>query len=204
VSDLTPHDDASQASNRRPLRVDAQANRNRILDRAEEVFGCGGQTMSTEEVARLAGVGIATVFRHFPTKTDLLQAVLIRRLERLRQQAQAKSDNIAPGEAFFDFFRHLVIDAPSKIAIGEALDEAGGSRNDQIIEASQALRNAVGMLLGRAQRAGSIRADVDLAEVYALLIATSRAAAQANLTGEVTQRALNIIFDGLKPQATSR
>jgi hypothetical protein len=58
-------------------RVDARANRGRTLDVAEEVFGKGGESASTEEVARLAGVGIATVFRHFPTKAALLQAVLV-------------------------------------------------------------------------------------------------------------------------------
>ena len=73
-------------------RADARANRVRILDVAEEVFGKGGESASTEEVARLAGVGIATVFRHFPTKAALLEAVLARRFDRLREQAEALLD----------------------------------------------------------------------------------------------------------------
>src|SRR5882762_3274914 len=95
----------------RAQRVDARANRGRILDVAEEVFGKGGESASTEEVALLAGVGIATVFRHFPTKAALLQAVLVRRFDRLREQAEALLDNTDPDIAFFDFFRHLVADA---------------------------------------------------------------------------------------------
>jgi len=78
-----------ETGGRRAQRIDARANRGRILDVAEEVFGQGGESASTEEVARLAGVGIATVFRHFPTKAALLEAVLTRRFDRLREQGVA-------------------------------------------------------------------------------------------------------------------
>src|SRR2546421_2636581 len=105
----------------RAQRVDARTNRARILDVAEEVFGKGGESASTEEVARLAGVGIATVFRHFPTKAALLEAVLVRRFDRLREQAETLLEATDPGRAFFDFFGHLVADAATKIAIAEAL-----------------------------------------------------------------------------------
>jgi AcrR family transcriptional regulator len=181
----------------RPQRVDARANRGRILDVAEEVFGKGGESASTEEVARLAGVGIATVFRHFPTKAALLQAVLVRRFDRLREDAEALLDTTDPGTAFFDFFRHLVADAATKIAIGEALYDAGGERGGEATQASNGLRRAVGALLQRAQQAGAVRDDVELPEVYTLLVAVSRAAAQADLDEEVRGRALTIVFDGL-------
>jgi AcrR family transcriptional regulator len=185
----------------RPQRVDARANRGRILDVAEEVFGKGGESASTEEVARLAGVGIATVFRHFPTKAALLQAVLVRRFDRLREDAEALLDTTDPGTAFFDFFRHLVADAATKIAIGEALYDAGGERGGEATQASNGLRRAVGALLQRAQQAGAVRDDVELPEVYTLLVAVSRAAAQADLDEEVRGRALTIVFDGLTPAA---
>jgi AcrR family transcriptional regulator len=183
-----------------PRRVDARANRGRILDVAEEVFGAGGESASTEEVARLAGVGIATVFRHFPTKAALLQAVLVRRFERLREQAEALLDDEEPGSAFYTFFRHLVADAATKIAIGEALLDAGGDGDGEAFQASNGLRRAVGALLERAQRAGAVREDVELPEVYALLVGMSRAAAYAGLDDEVTARALAIVFDGLAPR----
>ncbi|MCE7001382.1 TetR/AcrR family transcriptional regulator [Kibdelosporangium philippinense] len=174
------------------MRVDARINRDRILDTAEEVFGAGGASASTEEVARLAGVGIATVFRHFPTKAILLEAVLVRRFDRLRAQAEALLDAADPGPAFLDFFAQVVADATSKIAIGEALLDAGGN-GDDATQSSQKLRETVGILLKRAQEAGSIRADVELPEVYALLVATS----QARLETEVKERMLAIVFDGL-------
>ena len=184
----------------RARRVDAQANRDRILDVAEEVFGAGGESASTEEVARLAGVGIATVFRHFPTKAALLEAVLVRRFDRLGDQAEARLDSPDPGAAFFDFFRHLVADAKTKIAIGDALLDAGGDPDGEAARASNGLRRAVGALLRRAQQVGAVRDDAELPEVYALLVATSRAAAHPGLDDEVKDRALAIVFDGLAPR----
>ena len=185
----------------RPLRADARANRSRILQVAEEVFGTGGELASTEEVARLAGIGIATVFRHFPTKAALLEAVFVRRLERLRDQARALADAADPGRALFGFFAHTVADAATKLAIADALADEGGQAAAGTIQASDDLRRAVGVLLRRAQEAGAVRDDVDLPELYALLIGTSRAAAYAHLDTEVQARALAIVFDGLAAQA---
>ncbi|EFL22277.1 TetR family transcriptional regulator [Streptomyces himastatinicus ATCC 53653] len=189
---------------RRPQRADARTNRERILSVAEEVFGRGGQLASTEEVARLANVGIATVFRHFPTKAALLEAVLVQRFDRLREQAESLFHAADPGAAFFGFFSHLVADAPGKIAIGEALYEAGGGNGGDAARASDGLRRAVGLLLQHAQRDGAVRGDVELPEVYALLVATSRASAPAHLDEEVRDRMLAIVFDGLAPLRNAR
>src|ERR1700680_1105959 len=92
----------------RPLRADAQRNRARLLDVAEVVFASKGIAASTEEIAREAGVGIGTVFRHFPTKEALLEAVFVRRLEQLAAHADALADAYDPGAAFFTFFSHVV------------------------------------------------------------------------------------------------
>ena len=189
---------------RRTQRVDARTNRGRILDVADDVFGRGGESASTEEVARRAGVGIATVFRHFPTKAALLEAVLARRFVRLREQAEALLDSTDPGQAFLDFFSHLVADARTKIAIAEALLDAGADGDGAAVEASNGLRRAVGALLRQAQQAGAVRDDVELPEVYALLVATSRAAASAHLDEEVRTRMLAIVFDGLAPHPMRR
>jgi AcrR family transcriptional regulator len=180
-------------------RADARSNRSRILAVAEEVFGAGGEAASTEEVARRAGVGIATVFRHFPTKAALLEAVLVERLERLRRRAEEQLDAADAGRAFFDFFAYMVADAATKIAIASALTEEGGEAS-LATRAANDLRRAVGALLDRAQRARAVRDDVELPEVYALLIGASRAAALAVFEPEVQARALAIIFAGLEAE----
>ena len=181
-------------------RADARANRVRILDVAEEVFGKGGESASTEEVARLAGVGIATVFRHFPTKAALLEAVLARRFDRLREQAEALLSAADPGEAFRSFFGYLVADAPAKIGIAEALLDAGGNDDGEAAQASAGLRRAFDALLQRAKQAGVVRDDAELPEVYTLLVGVSRAAALEHLDEEARARVLTIVFDGLAPR----
>lgn len=192
---------SAQPTDARAQRADARANRVRILDVADEVFGEGGETASTEEVARLAGVGIATVFRHFPTKAALLEAVLVRRFDRLRERAEELLSAADPGQAFGDFFRYLVADAPSKIGIAEALLDVGGAGGGEAFQASAELRQAFGALLQRGQQAGAIRADVDLPEVYALLVGVSQLAARERLDHEVRAQVLTIVFDGLAPRA---
>jgi AcrR family transcriptional regulator len=190
----------------RAQRIDARTNRGRILDVAEEVFGKGGKSASTEEVARLADVGIATVFRHFPTKAALVEAVLVRRFDRLRERADALLGAPDAGTAFFDFFGYLVADAATKIAIGEALHDLTGAGDGDsdggAARASLGLRRAFAALLRRAQQAGAVRDDVELPEVYALLVAASQAAAHGRLDKEVRARMLAIVFDGLAPHRT--
>jgi AcrR family transcriptional regulator len=188
----------------RAPRADARANRDRILDAAEEVFGADGESASTEEVAALAGVGIGTVFRHFPTKAALLEAVLVRRFDRLTEQAESLLGAEDPGEAFLGLFNHLVAHAAAKIAITEALLDAGGDRDGDAARASERLHRAVGVLFRNAQQAGAVRDDVELPEVYALLVGASRAAARARLDEEARARLLAIIFDGLAPGASAR
>src|SRR5687767_15982259 len=118
----------------RPLRADARDNRVRILTAAEEVFG-RSPNASTDEVAKLAEVGIATVFRHFPTKVDLLEAVLTLRLERLRDRAIELAGEDDAGAAFFAFFEQVVAEAASKLAVGDALIAAGAVVGDDAKQA---------------------------------------------------------------------
>lgn len=183
------------------MRADARDNRSRILDAADEVFGDGGAAASTEEVAKLAGVGIATVFRHFPTKQDLLRAVLTERLERMRDRARGLTASADPGAAFFEFFTEVTDGAARKLTIIDALAEAGDDpANRTPVQAGKEMRRAFGDLLERAQDAGAVRRDVDLPEVYALMVGVSRAAVVLDLAGPVKERMLALAFDGLRPR----
>jgi AcrR family transcriptional regulator len=180
----------------RPLRADARDNRVRILAAAEEVFG-QSPTASTEEVAKLADVGIATVFRHFPTKVELLEAVLTVRLERLRDRATELARHDDPGVAFFTFFDQVVAESATKLAIADALGAAGSVAGAEAKEAGAGMREAFGALLDKAQQSGQVRSDAEFPEVYALLIGASRGATAAGLTPEVRDRMLTLIHDGL-------
>ena len=185
----------------RPLRADARDNRARILSAAEEVFG-QSPTASTDEVAKLADVGIATVFRHFPTKVELLEAVLTLRLERLRDRAVELAGDDDPGAAFYAFFSQVVSESASKLAIADALGAAGSAAGQDAKQAGSGLREAFGQLLERAQKSGDVRTDAALPEVYALLIGASRGATAVGLEPPVRDRMLALLYDGLRPGRT--
>ena len=187
----------------RPLRADARRNRARILEVAEAVFAAKGTAASTEEVAREAGVGIGTVFRHFPTKEALLEAILVGRLRRLTEEAEALSAAEDPGAAFFAFFTRVVEQSATKNAFADALAEAGVDVKHTASQVGQELLRAIDTLLTRAQRAGAVREDVRVTELMALLVGTSRAMEHAGWDADVQARTLRVVFDGLRP-ASSR
>ena len=184
-----------------PQRADARTNRARILEAADEVFGRGGPAASTEDVARLAGVGIATVFRHFPTKPDLLRAVLVARLDGLRDRARALATGgtADPGAAFVTLFTEVVEGAAHKLTIIEAFSEAGGGDDSEVARAGAELREAFADLLGRARAAGAVRADVAAPEAYALMIGVSRATAHVPMDEATRARLLALALDALRP-----
>jgi len=188
---------ASAAPPGKPIRADAQRNRARILAAAEAVFTERGPSASTEEVARRAGVAIGTVFRHFPTKNDLLAAILKELMQRLTDDANSAVADGDPATAFFAFFTRVVEQAAAKKTVIDLLAEAGIDLD--AAKPVQALRQAIGSLLAGAQQAGAVRDDIRLTEVMALLTATSQTALRAGWSPELQQRALAVIYAGLRP-----
>jgi AcrR family transcriptional regulator len=190
-----PRPDGSAAQ--RPLRADARRNRARVLEAAVAVFATRGTSASTEEVAREAGVGIGTVFRHFPTKEALLEAVYVERLRQLAAEAHTLLAGTDPGTAFFAFFRRVVGYAATKNAFADALADAGIDVSGANSRLGPDLREALGALLVRAQRSGAVRPDVGLPELLALLVGASRATEHAADSPAVQDRVLTTILDGL-------
>ncbi|MET7395900.1 helix-turn-helix domain-containing protein [Dactylosporangium sp. NPDC005572] len=178
------------------MRADARRNRGRVLEAAEAVFAEHGVGASTEEVARRAGVGIGTVFRHFPTKEALLEAVLVERMRRLADVARERVGGGEPGEAFFGFLELVVGQSATKNAFAGALAGAGVDVESAVAEVGRELWAAVEVLLARAQEAGAVRPDVGAGEVIAVLVGASRAVEYAG----AGSRAAQVIFDGLRPR----
>jgi AcrR family transcriptional regulator len=168
------------------MRADARRNRARILAAAEEVFAKRGTAASTEEVAAVAGVAIGTVFRHFPTKQDLLGAILKELLAELA--ARAEHDDL------FGFFTRVVTAAGEKKFVVELL--AGQGVEVEVAGVVGSLSGAVERLLAEARRKGQVRADVQLDEVLALLAAAGQGALGWSV--DLRQRTLEVIFAGLR------
>jgi AcrR family transcriptional regulator len=182
------------------LRSDARRNRTRILEVAEQVFADKGPQASTEEVAVAAGVGIGTVFRHFPTKAALLEGVVLSKIRRLIDEAEALSTSEDPNAALFAFFSRMVAGSPSKRAFSDALAEAGVDLKSATAELKQELGRAIGKLLSNAQRAGTVRKDVGVPELMALMSGAFHAAEHGTDCSETACRVLDIIFDGLRAE----
>ncbi len=181
----------------RPLRADAQRNRARVLAAAEQVFAERGTAASTEEVARAAGVGVGTVFRHFPSKEALLRALVVRRLALVAADAREHATSPDAGAAFFDFFAAVVRGSAAKLELVDALTELGIHPDDAVAPIAEEVTEALTALLQRAQRAGSVRQDIEVRDVIALLAGASQARRYAP-----DDRPLAIILDGLRAPST--
>ncbi|MFI8805301.1 TetR/AcrR family transcriptional regulator [Micromonospora chalcea] len=171
-----------------PLRADAQRNRARILDAAEAVFAEFGARASTEEVARRAGVAIGTVFRHFPTKEDLLAALMKRLLAQLTEEA-GRHD-------LFGFFRRTVAQAAAKKTAVELL--AGSGVDIRLPDAVGHLEEAMGRLLQQAQADGTVADSVRLPEVMALLTGMCQGALHGGWDEHLQARTLAVVFAGFE------
>jgi AcrR family transcriptional regulator len=172
----------------KPLRADARRNRARILAAAEEVFAARGAAASTEEVAAAAGVAIGTVFRHFPTKQDLLGAILKDLLADLSEKAG--------DDDLFTFFTRVVTVAAEKKFVVELL--AGHGVEVGVAGPVQSLSSTVGELLAHAQETGTVREEVRLDEVLALLTAAGQGALHGGWPPDLRERTLAVIFAGLR------
>jgi AcrR family transcriptional regulator len=178
------------------MRHDALRNRERILAAAEEVFAEQGAAGSTHEVARRAGVGIGTVFRHFATKEELVEAVLVRHFARMADRARGLAAASPPGAALRTLVREMIEAGPAKITLASL---AGGRDrlSPGVAAASRELRAAVDAALRRAQDAGQARREATVDEVYLLVRSLAHASAAMPEPPETLHRAADIVLAGL-------
>ncbi len=178
------------------MRADALRNRARILAAAEEVFAERGASASTEEVAARAGVAIGTVFRHFPTKRDLLAAIMKEVRDGLVAEAETVLAGGRAGSAFFDYFAFVVERSAEVGTVVSLLAEEGTSiePGEQIM----AFTRAFGSLLDAAKDAGTVRPEVRLDEVMALLTATAHGALAAGWSDDLRRRTVALLLNGLR------
>ncbi|WP_018680315.1 TetR/AcrR family transcriptional regulator [Actinokineospora enzanensis] len=186
------------------MRQDAKRNRELILAAAEAVFGAHGAGGSTEEVARRAGVGIATVFRHFPTKEALVEAALLRHFDHLAARAADLADDPDPTTAWRALIRAMIETGATKVTLAAALTNTTGTDTDtgtsipaSAAAASDRLKTAVDGVLRRARQHGAVRAEVTIEEVYLLIRALAQAAATMPTDPDTLDRAIDVVLTGL-------
>jgi AcrR family transcriptional regulator len=181
------------------MRADAQRNRAKVLEAAMAVVEARGVGAPTEEIAKAAGVGAGTLFRHFPTKEALLEAVYQARLDALAARARELSTSDDPVTALEEFFTATVSQAATKNALAEALAAAGITAGKPVD-----LRPALADLLSRAQAAGGIRSDIRIEDLLSLLVGASRAVEHLGPGSDAHGRVIDVIFNGLRTGADQR
>jgi AcrR family transcriptional regulator len=166
------------------LRADAQRNLDRLLEAAGECFAEQGVDASIDEIARRAGVGHGTVFRRFPTKEALLAAILAGHLLELANDAETSYEEPDPAEAFDGFVRRVADAYARNRVLVDAVKRC------EMTPEVDALVEAVGRLLRRAQDAGAVRGDITAEDVLALIPTASSYP--------------DIVLDGLRPSTSVR
>ncbi|HXW79562.1 MAG TPA: TetR/AcrR family transcriptional regulator [Acidimicrobiales bacterium] len=186
----------------RPLRADARRNRAKVLEAAAEVFATEGLAVPIDEVARRAGVGVGTVYRHFPTKEALIEAIVLDRVEALVERAEELSRSDDPGEAMFTFISELVQLAVSKKDMTDELARTGVESEQLVASVKERLERAFDVLLQRAQDAGVVRHDINRTDATALVMGCCMAASQQGCR-DAAPRLIAVLCDGFRAPAPS-
>jgi AcrR family transcriptional regulator len=184
----------------RTMRADARRNYERLVAAAREVFAAEGGGASMEAVARKAEVGVGTLYRHFPKRIDLVEAVYMVDVEEVVAAAEEAVATLEPWPAVVAFLEAFVRYAQSKRTFLNELREAFEEHPDLKLSSRERLDAATELVISRAQNAGVVRADLAGADVTQLLgpMCTS-----PTITREQTERLLPLILDGLRAQGES-
>ena len=184
----------------RPKRADARRNYEKLLVAAGAAFTEDGASASLEDIARRAGVGIGTLYRHFPTRQHLLEAVYVDEVEEMSRSAADLAD-LPPWDALATWLRQFVSYAATKRALGAELLAYADADADVFQKCRSAILTAGDALLARAQEAGVARTDTTFVEVGRLVGGLS---AIRGAEPDEIDRLLDIVLDGLRyrPPAT--
>ncbi|MEE6135488.1 helix-turn-helix domain-containing protein [Mycobacterium sp. 050128] len=180
----------------RRLRADAARNRARVLEVAYDTFAAEGLSVPIDEIARRAGVGAGTVYRHFPTKEALFQAVIDDRMQQLVDEGHALLESAGPGEALFAYLRSLVLQwGAADRGLVDALAGFGIDIAAAAPDAEDAFLAMLDELLRAAQRAGTARPDIGVREVKTIMVGCQ---AMEAYNAELAQRVTDVVVDGLR------
>ncbi|MER5622897.1 helix-turn-helix domain-containing protein [Streptosporangium sp. NPDC002544] len=180
------------------LRADAARNRARVLKVAREQLAMGDDSLMLNTIARLAGVGVGTVYRHFPNRHALLEALLAERFQQLVDEAQAAAadeDALSGLHRLLRFTLGRMLDDAGFAAVLESASDADAQTSAMKVE----LDRAVAELLDRARRAGAIRRGIEADDVRRLLCGIEHAVRSGGNDAEHAEIYLDVLLEGLRP-----
>ena len=182
----------------RPMRADAKRNYERLVAAARTVFAQQGGGASMESIAKEAGVGVGTLYRHFPKRIDVVEAVYREDVDELTEVAESVIEAMEPWPALVAWLEAFVLYASGKRRFLNELHEAFEKNPDLRVSARERIEGALSIVLSRAQRAGVVRQDIDGPDLMQLL---GSMCMSATLTSDQSTRLLAMIEDGLRPPA---
>jgi AcrR family transcriptional regulator len=191
------------AETSRKLRADAVRNRERVLTAAKAVFSAGGADASLEAVAQRAGVGIGTLYRHFPTRETLYEAVYQHEVQQLWELAERLKDEASPVEALRRGMRAIVEFVATKKGMSAALALAVTGFSELHARSSPRLEKAARILLERAVAAGEIRSGIDPGDLMRAVVGMCLAHNQPGWQAKVLPL-VDVLVDGLRVGAKQR
>jgi AcrR family transcriptional regulator len=186
-----PRDDAD-----RPVRADARRNIDTLLQTAMAVFATSGVDAPVREIADKAGVGVGTVYRHFPQRSDLIAAVFRREIDACADAAPGLAARHAPGEALALWMQRYVGFIAAKRGLGAALHSGNPAYDTLPAYFQQRLEPALRMLLEAAAEAGEVRADIAAKDLLGAVASLSRHAYEQG--PEHARRMVAVLVDGLR------
>jgi AcrR family transcriptional regulator len=186
------------------LRADARRNREAVLKAARERFAKVGLDCQMEDIARAAGVGVGTVYRHFPTKSDLLEALVRARFDHLAEQAERALAEDDPWEAFCGFMRYSAEIAVRDRALSQFISSEPQRGQDPAV--ASGLADLTEQLMDKAKRAGGMRKDALVEDVPTLICALGAvtAGAAGNMPEMNWERYVEIMLDGLRAPGSNK
>jgi AcrR family transcriptional regulator len=181
----------------RAMRADARRNRERLVAAARAVLAARGSEASMEEIAKAADVGVGTLYRHFPRRIDLVEAVYREDVDSLAALADEVSTTLPPWEALVAWLQGFVHYAQAKRNFLTELHEAFEKSPDLALTSRERIGAAAGKVLVRAQEAGAARTDVDQDDLMQLVAGMCMARAG---TLDRNERLLLLVLDGVRAQ----
>jgi AcrR family transcriptional regulator len=192
----------------RPPRADALRNRDKLLQAAKAAFAAADSTVPLEGIAREAGVGIGTLYRHFPTREALVEAVYAAELDDVTGSAHALLKKLPPAEALRAWMERYAAFIATKRGLADTLRAGWASGRIATPATRERITTAVATILARGAEDGSLRADVEPEDVTVILLGTllvstpeSTPEATPESAPERTARLLDLVMDALRPRA---
>jgi AcrR family transcriptional regulator len=179
----------------RPLRADARRNRERLIAAARHMFTEQGSGASMEAIAKEAGVGVGTLYRHFPNRFDIVEAVYETDVQELADAATRVVAELEPWEAVVAFFDAFMRYAQTKQALLSELQQAFEKNPDLRSRARELIDSSFDLVIEQAKQAGVVRNDVSGSDLTQLV---SPICTNATASPEQTRRLIGILLDGLK------